>query len=296
MPGIRESLKIILLLVLGFLSTAPAVAGAPANPSLWHVHGSRGDAYLLGSIHILPPGVHWRSPEVASAIDRSDVFVFEVPQDAKAIAQLQGLMAEHGYLPEGQSLRASLHPDAQRDFDTALVTAGLPLASIDRDRPWLAGLQLMFAQTIRQKFDPSNGVDAVLMVEVGRNKKQMRYLETIPQQFALLAPDDRTLEMEEFESGLKDLRDVTAEIQPLVDAWSSGDQKQLNTLINGDLDDFPTARKVLLDDRNRAWVPKITAMLREKHTFFITVGAGHLTGPKGVPALLRAAGYKVDGP
>ena len=294
MPGIREYLKIALL--LGLLSATPATAGTTANPSLWHVHGPRGDAYLLGSIHILPPDVNWRSPEVTSAIDRSEVFVFEVPQDAKAIAQLQGLMAEHGYLPHGQSLRASLHPDAQRDFDTALAAAGLTLAAIDRDRPWLAGLQLMFAQTIRQKFDPSNGVDTVLMAEAGRNKKQMRYLETIPQQFALLAPDDHTLEMEEFESGLKDLRDVTAEIQPLVDAWSSGDQKQLDTLVNGDLDDFPAARKVLLDDRNQAWVPKITAMLREKHTFFITVGAGHLTGPKGVPALLRAAGYTVDGP
>jgi uncharacterized protein YbaP (TraB family) len=292
----RDGLKTALLLVLGLLFTAPALGDTTATPSLWHVHGARGDAYLLGSIHILPPGVNWRSPEIARAIDHSDVFVFEVPQDAKAIAQLQGLMAEHGYLPDGQSLRASLHPEAQRDFDTALAAAGLPLAAIDRDRPWLAGLQLMFAQTIRQKFDPGNGVDAILMAEAGQNKKHMQYLETIPQQFALLAPDDRTLEMEEFESGLKDLRDVTAEIQPLVDAWSRGDQKQLDTLINGDMDDFPAARKVLLDDRNQAWLPKITAMLREKHTFFITVGAGHLTGPKGVPALLRAAGYTLDGP
>ena len=53
---------------------------------------------------------------------------------------------------------------------------------------------------------------------------------------------------------------------------------------------------MLLDDRNQRWVPQIEAMLKEKHIFFITVGAGHLTGPKGVPALLRKAGYKVTGP
>jgi hypothetical protein len=51
-----------------------------------------------------------------------------------------------------------------------------------------------------------------------------------------------------------------------------------------------------LDDRNRRWAPKIEAMLKEKHVFFVTVGAGHLTGPVGLPALLRKAGYKVDGP
>ena len=87
-----------------------------------------------------------------------------------------------------------------------------------------------------------------------------------------------------------------AGIQPMVKAWGTGDQAKLDKLINGDLDEFPEARKLLLDDRNQRWVPQIEAMLKEKHVFFITVGAGHLTGPQGVPALLRKAGYNVDGP
>ena len=66
----------------------------------------------------------------------------------------------------------------------------------------------------------------------------------------------------------------------MVKAWSKGDQAELDRLINGDLDQFPQARKELLDDRNPRWVPKIEAMLKEKHVFFITVGAGHLTGPR----------------
>ena len=41
---------------------------------------------------------------------------------------------------------------------------------------------------------------------------------------------------------------------------------------------------------------KISALLDEPKTYFITVGAGHLAGPRGVPALLRAKGFKVDGP
>ena len=104
------------------------------------------------------------------------------------------------------------------------------------------------------------------------------------------------MELQEFELGLKDLLNLSSDVQPMMMAWGTGDQAKLDELINGDLDEFPEARKILLDDRNKRWVPQIEAMLKEKHVFFITVGAGHLTGANGVPALLRADGYKVEGP
>ena len=63
-----------------------------------------------------------------------------------------------------------------------------------------------------------------------------------------------------------------------------------------ELADQPEVKKALLTDRNRRWALQIETMLREKRVFFITVGAGHLAGPEGVPALLRKAGYKVEGP
>ena len=233
---------------------------------------------------------------IQDAIARADVFAFEVPQDKKSQAQVQALIAAKGYLPPGQSLRPLLKKSAQADFDAALASSGLAPSAVENTRPWLAGLQLLFAQIAKLKFAVENGVDSQLIAEAERAGKPLRYLETIEQQFALLAPDDRALEMEEFEAGLKDLKDIGDEIQPMVNAWSKGDQKTLDRLINGDLDRFPKARKALLDDRNKAWVPQIAAMMKEKQTVMVTVGAGHLTGPKGLPALLRKAGYKVVGP
>ena len=288
----------IFALFVSFLFLAPVAATAEtiARPSLWHIQGSQGDVYLLGSVHILPPGVQWRSPPIRDAIARADVFAFEVPQDKKSQALVQSLIAAKGYLPPGQSLRALLSKSAKADFDVALASSGVAPSAVEHTRPWLAGLQLLFAQIAKLNFAVENGVDSQLIAQAEKAGKPLRYLETIEQQFALLAPEDRALEMEEFEAGLKDLKDIAGEIQPMVDAWSKGDQKTLDRLINGDLDRFPKARKALLDDRNRAWVPQIAAMLKEKHTVLVTVGAGHLTGPKGLPALLRKAGYKVAGP
>ena len=58
----------------------------------------------------------------------------------------------------------------------------------------------------------------------------------------------------------------------------------------------PLAEAVAALNAKRAEIAGLEAMLKEKHSFFITVGAGHLAGPAGVPALLRKAGYTVEGP
>ncbi|HWM60884.1 MAG TPA: TraB/GumN family protein [Rhizomicrobium sp.] len=275
---------------------APGIGSVRAYPSLWHIKGEQGEVYLLGAVHVLPPEVRWRTQAISRVLSRSDVFVFEVPEDAAAMAELHTLIQAQGFLPPDQSLRAQLHPAALPDYDAAVTASGLPPPTLERERPWLAGIQLMFAQMAKLKYAAGNGVDSILMADAVRDHRQTRYFETIADQFTLLAPDDKNLEVQEFEAGLKDLRDLSAGIQPMIHAWSVGDQAKLDQLINGDLDEFPQARKLLLDDRNARWVPKIEAMLKEKHVFFITVGAGHLTGAKGVPALLRKAGYAVEGP
>lgn len=273
---------------------APAFADTPANPTVWHVKGPAGDAYLLGSIHILPPGVDWHSDKIAKAVGASDVFVFEVPLDAGSTEKLQELVIANGYLGAKENLRDLLHPKYRADYDAAVMASGVDPIAVSHQRPWLAGLTMMFTQIAKLKFDPNNGPDTVLMRDAKAHGKDVRYLETMEDQFAVLAPSDPDTDRDEFEASLDELRDVAGEVQPMVDAWSIGDQKKLDTLVNGDLDKFPAARKELIDDRNARWMPQIKAMLKEKHTFFITVGAGHLTGPKGIPALLRKAGYKVD--
>jgi len=284
--------RLLAAAILALLLALPAAA----QPSLWHVKGSQGEAWLFGSIHVLPPGIDWRTPKVEDALANADVFVFEVSQDAATMARVQKLIAEHGYLPQGVLLRDLLHPAAQAKFDAAVAAAGLPAEQINHERPWLAGLQILFAQMGRHQFGTGDGVDAVLMDVARKTGKPMRYLETIDEQFALLAPDDPALELDEFESGLADLNDAEAMVQPMVDAWEAGDQTALAKIVDEDMSDFPSAQKALFDDRNARWVPKIAAMLKQKHRFFITVGAGHLAGPRGVPALLRKAGYTVEGP
>ena len=108
----------------------PALAALQPHPSLWHIKGDpkkgdQGEIYLLGSVHVLPSGVNWRTPEISRALSRSDVFVFEVPEDEVSLAQLNALIQAKGFLPAGESLRAKLHAGTLADYDTAVKVSGL---------------------------------------------------------------------------------------------------------------------------------------------------------------------------
>jgi uncharacterized protein len=51
--------------------------------------------------------------------------------------------------------------------------------------------------------------------------------------------------------------------------------------------------ELMVADRNRSWMPTLMRYLDEGNAF-VNVGAAHLPGPKGLVALLRETGYKVE--
>lgn len=275
----------------------PAPANIQAHPALWTVHGPKGTMYLLGSIHVLPTELQWRTPPIDAALKAADVFVFEISMDATQRADIQAFVKENGYLPAGTALLSLLDGQAQKDYTAALNLTHVPPEKLASMRPWLALLVLEAGIVTQQHLSAEAGVDRqVYAVALGRKGADIRPLETAEQQLRLLMPEDQSLEIQEFDAGLKDLLNETTSVNDLVNAWARGDVTKLNDLMNSGFKENPRAEKTLFDDRNRAWVKKLEAMMDQKHIVFVTVGAGHLVGLKGVPALLRADGYRVDGP
>ncbi|MFT7259602.1 MAG: hypothetical protein ACI9MS_001464, partial [Glaciecola sp.] len=50
----------------------------------------------------------------------------------------------------------------------------------------------------------------------------------------------------------------------------------------------------LIIQRNNNWMPKIMAMLKDKPTELVLVGAAHLAGKDSLFAKLEAKGYKIE--
>jgi uncharacterized protein YbaP (TraB family) len=295
--------KALAAFCLCLFCAAPALADdalVHAHPAVWHIRTLYNEITLLGSVHMLPAEMDWVTPDVAHAVRRADVFVFEVPTDGSSRASLNGMLSARGSLPEGQSLRAMLPPDVWADYDSAIASEHLSPNITDHEQPWLASLQLSLADTMNHKYYPDAGVDYVMMDWANNHNRQVRYLETVDQQLAMLMPGQNNAQsdaqLDSFVSTLKQVSHGQTQFDPMIQAWSQGDANKLASLIDADFGSNPAEKKRLLLDRNRNWAGQIEQMALQQHNFFITVGAAHLAGPDGVPALLRKDGYVVDGP
>lgn len=294
------------LLAIGFAHSAfadeapaPAttvLAPMEAHPALWTVHGKKGTAYLFGSVHVLPQQIDWHTKQIDAAIAKADVFVFELPVDEDLQAHIQNYVKTRGTLPPDKHLRDMLSPKAREAFDREIAKLPLPASAFDHMRPWLADVTIDVMDIQNQHYSQQAGIEAQLKKEIAPRNKPIIGLETVDQQLALLVPDDPKVELQNFESDLESAKEDNDKVGPLLDAWMQGDVRRLAHLTAADMDGYPQLRKVLIEDRNHAWVTKITALLDENKTYFIAVGAAHLVGPRGVPALLRKQGLKVDGP
>ncbi|HEX7930347.1 MAG TPA: TraB/GumN family protein, partial [Sphingomicrobium sp.] len=139
--------------------------------------------------------------------------------------------------------------------------------------------------------DAANGVDRA--VEAAANKRPVVELEGAARQFgvfdALPEKDQRDL----LALVLKDGSAIDNESGDLSAAWRKGDMAAIEAETRQGLLADPELREALFTGRNRAWTERLAAMLAQRAHPFVAVGAAHMAGPEGLPALLAARGYKV---
>jgi uncharacterized protein YbaP (TraB family) len=287
---------------LVFMAATPAFAEdvqpvMHATPAMWTVHGPRGTAYILGSVHALPKNVDWQTPDIKAAIKRSNAFVFEIPMSEDSLSDSALTFGANVLLPTSVSLPSYFDAEMRKEFKAAVEHTQVDPEALVIMRPWYAARQLQDAMSGKVNVKAEEGVDnKVYGMATNRGVHDIRALETAEFQISKLKGTATTKnELELLRAAMKEA--ATRPMFPakkLLDAWATGDTDALAQITTAS--QSIEERKSILDDRNKDWIPKIEKMLKEKRTFFITVGAAHLVGPKGVPNLLRQAGYRVTGP
>ena len=235
------SLAIGFAALLVAVRAAPSAREAPDAPAIWKIDGPKGDIYLFGSVHLLPQGVNWRTPALDAALNEAKVVVFEIDlEEAKNLAIMQQLIAKLGVLPAGQTLANLLSPEGRAKFERVLGLLGIPAASLDPLRPWLASITIGVQWIVSKGYDPNSGVDDKVWNLAKQNGKQLAHLETIEEQLDVFAGLTRDQEIELLarlgRSNRKFARNCSTTSSA---AWRKGDTAKLDKVLNADMDDTP---------------------------------------------------------
>jgi uncharacterized protein YbaP (TraB family) len=168
-------------------------------------------------------------------------------------------------------------------------------ATFEPMQPWLAFMMLSTLPALHSGYAVANGVDLQIRKEFVAAGKPINGFETFDMQAHIFADMPEAVQIALLEVQLKNVGAQTsvANLDAIVNAWLSGNQGDLaNALHVGELSKSPIYAK-LFSDRNKAWASALAQRLNGTGTSFVSVGAGHLVGPDGVPALLQRMGYTV---
>lgn len=262
----------------------------PATPALWHADcPGTGEAWLFGTIHALERPAAWRGETVDKAMDKADLVMVELADhgDPKAAAATWATLAEGRGMPP---LSARVSPERQGDLAMALKRTGLENRDFSDTETWAAALTI--AQAARPRLDSANGIDQEVLgamrgkkvEELEGRKGQLSIFDRLPQ------AEQRDL----LDAVLADATSGTDESAAIAAAWRKGDMTTIARQTETGMLADPELREALFTARNRRWSERIIAAMARDSRPFVAVGAAHLAGPQGLPAMLREKSCAVE--
>ncbi len=217
--------------------------------------------------------------------------------DASDAETNAALTTRYGLLPAGERLSQRLpSPDAAQLIRVSRAV-GVDPASLEPLRPWLAGLRLSFAFAVGRGQHSEAGVEAVLLPEARARGLRISYLETPEQQIRTLADLPEADQLRFLQASLRQIEEDADALDVIDRDWAAGDVAALERELRRQLSEAgPGPYAAIITRRNEAWADEVARRLSGSGRSLYAVGAAHLVGDAGVPALLRQRGISVEGP
>ena len=274
-----------------------ALAGpARADPPMWVVRDADSELVLFGSVHLLPPGLAWRTAALDAALGRAEDLWLELPVDEASQQQGAKLAQQRMLLPKGQTLDGQLSAAGRARLRRIAPGLGLTAQQLQPLRPWMAEVTLTVALAQRAGATSGGGVEQTLNRDPNVTARR-RAFETVEQQVALFADASAREQAAALEQTMREIEEDPLSYERLAKAWAASDLAALQAeALDPMRKQSPALFKRLVTDRNRAWTGMIVARLKGSGRTVVVVGAGHLIGRDGLPQRLRALGYRVEGP
>ena len=273
---------------LALAALAAFATGALAGPLYRIERAGVAPSYLFGTLHVSDPRVTALAPPVVDALARSRRLAAEL---VMGDVDLPGFVAGASY---DDARRLADHFDAATlEAIRAALGPGLhDEAAFARLKPWAVMLLLA-----RPQGDERPTLDAVVIDAARRRGMSIEGLELPDEQVASFdaIPLASQVALVRWTLARRGRDDHEATVR----AYVARDLPRLRALAMEGARADPSMRphlaallRHLVDDRSVLMAHRLFLPLREGRVF-VSVGALHLDGPRGLVALLRAQGYRV---
>ncbi len=255
---------------------------------LWKVTGNglEKESYLFGTIHIICKSDFVMDDRITSAFESTEELFLELDMSDP---ELQLKMQQVSMNPGMKNIKAEMEEPLASALDEFLLkNYGAGLAQLGILKPFVLSSMVMLKALPCPEIESYEAFYTSKASDIGI---PISGLETIEFQVGIFDKIPQDLQLKELGKLLTE--DYSqSEFKYLISAYLAEDIEALDRVMtsSGMMADY---RSMLLDERNKTWVPKITEAMKTK-SIFVAVGAGHLGGEFGVISLLKEAGYSVE--
>ncbi|MDE0054236.1 MAG: TraB/GumN family protein [Gammaproteobacteria bacterium] len=261
---------------------------APHPLFMWRYQNGPSRVDLVGTIHVLKASLHPLPQPIETAFIEADRIVVEADVVNADPASVMQAFAKFALLPRGT--RIEEHMDAEQ-LDRLKGVLG-DIEPIARIKPMFIASQLTVGRLVEFGYLPNFGLEVHFLLR--RGDRAIHELESVEEQFALLANVPMPDQVELLANTLDDMAGIEPMIAQLVRSWFLGDDDAMLRLFEEYT--VGTADRALLEtliyERNVTMAAGIKDLLGKPGNWLVLVGAGHLPGPRGIVALLEAQGAR----
>lgn len=256
---------------------------------LWKISGNglKKPSYLFGTIHLTCDSS--LDANTLNALEATEQLYLELDMDDKSIQmQMMKLMM----MKDGAKLSTLLSPEDFKILDEFLKkNLNMSAKMFDSFKPFMIS-SMLFPKMLDCK---SQSVESELMKITKEQNEEIFGLEKAEDQMKVF---DEISYQDQADELLKTVKDnLEKDKKEFIEMMTIYQNKDIEGMLKmmSDSDNKITSENqdILLNNRNKNWIPIMVKIMKDKPTFF-GVGAGHLAGEEGVIKLLRKKGYKVE--
>lgn len=292
---------VAVMLALGVSSCNRYSNGPTGKNPLWKVTSKNGQdkgpgmgtVYLLGSVHLLKHSDYPLSRKIEETFYSSGTVVFELDLAEISTDEARNTLSLYSQFHDDRTLEGSLSKSTFAELDKLFSARGMGIERAANLKPWYIATILAVSELAEMGFKPDYGVDVHFYTKAVTMGKDIQALETVEYQVALF----NSMSMEDQDAfvrqTLREIRTMEDDFPDIVNAWKNGDTKGLLKLLE-QCEDFKETCRLIIDQRNRNWLPRIEELLESESSSMVIAGAGHMVGKGGLLNLLREKGYIVE--